>query len=76
MTLSTQQVSDSPTKPKEEELFPEEKELKKEKTDLIVAEEADTGDVKLSDLNKYLSFSYGYWSYLLYFIFGFGSACL
>ena len=41
-----------------------------------MAEEADTGDVKFSDLQAYLSFSFGNWSYLLYFFFGLGSALL
>ena len=43
---------------------------------MIIEEEADTGDVTIGDLNNYLSFSFGCWSYWMYFIFGLVSALL
>ena len=37
--------------------------------DLIIAEEVEKGSVTLEDVNAYLAYSYGGWSYTWYFVF-------
>lgn len=84
LSLQKQLTSESPTKLDEKalerELFPDEDSPKKKKegeeTDLIVAEEAETGEVTIQDLNNYLGYSFGCCSYWLYFSFGLISSIL